>query len=215
MDRLKRESPIGRVGKSLKRALCFLKAHAGQIGYYAGVTLVLAAIALAAEHYRSGSETDRPLVLPAVELATSAPKSVEPLFEMPSEMSRTRDFSAQPEWNAMHRQWETHTALDYEISQGSVCSVSNGVVQTIGRSGVYGGFVEVETGEYLIRYASITPSDTLSPGERVKKGMVLGKTDESMPGEAYMGAHLHLELYRNGQALNFEVENAKKISAAD
>lgn len=206
---------LGKMERNLKSVMSLLGKHAGQIGYYACVALVLTAVAVAAERYRGGGDAADALVLPAVELATPAPKEEEAVFQAAEEMTMLRQYSDQPEWNSVHAQWETHVAVDYTCPDGLVSSLSDGVVKTVGKSGVYGGFLEVETGEYLVRYASIAPDEELLPGEAVKKGDRLGMTDDSMPGEAHMGAHLHLELCQNGSCLDFAKEYAKKLQAVD
>lgn len=201
--------------RGLKAFAAYLRNHAGQIGYYACVALVLTAVGMAAERYRGGGEMEETLILPAVELATPAPREAEPALELPEGMKLLRGYAAQPEWNDALCHWETHMAADYGCAGASVRSVSDGRIITVGKSGMYGGFVEVETDEFLIRYASMNPSEELEPGESIGKGDVLGSANDSMPGEAHMGAHLHLELIRDGSHLDFAVECGKKINAVD
>ena len=41
---------------------------------------------------------------------------------------------------------------------------------------------------------------------RVEMGERIAVADDSMPGEALMGAHLHLEMEREGRNVDFEME---------
>ena len=180
----------------------FMRRRRGGIAYYGGVALALAAIAFAAERYRAEPEgaAVEP-VLPAVELAEPAQAEEEESLYLPEDVELLRNYSRIPEWNGELRLWETHAAVDYRMDE--VASLSAGLVRTVGRSGVYGGFVEVEWGEYLLRYASIAPREGLSPGDVLKAGDPIGEADASMPGEATDGAHLHLELLLDGNCEDF------------
>ena len=186
-----------------------LKQYAGQIAYYACVALVLAAVALAAERFRDGDAPAEQLVLPAVELAEMVQTKEEPVFELHENMELIRAYADQPEWNNVHRQWETHAAADF-AGGGEVYSCSDGVVRTVGKSGMHGGFVEVETDEFLLRYCSVEYDEEIVPGKKLKKGDILGRMDDSMPGESHMGAHLHLEVWENNASRNI-LELAGKI----
>lgn len=181
-----------------RRAFAFTKSRAGQIGYYACIALALTAIAFAAERYRGdrGIKTPAP-ALPAVELSVpEQAEEEEALLCAPEGAEVLRAFAGAPEWNGALVMWETHAAVDYRLEGNAVTSLSTGVVRTVGESGVYGGFVEIECGEWLLRYASIVPREEIAPGDAVKIGDPIGTANDSMPGEAGLGAHLHLELMR-------------------
>ena len=172
--------------------------HGGQIAYYGGVALALTAIAFAAEQYRAKPDVEAGApVLPAVELSAPAEaEAQEEAFRAPEGGELLRAFSREPAWNGELRLWENHEAADYRLQEDAVMCLSGGVVRTVGRSGLYGGFVEIECGEYLLRYASIAPREDLAPGMELAIGDPIGAADASMPGEAGLGAHLHLEVLR-------------------
>lgn len=177
-----------------------IRKHGGELAYYGGVALALTAIAVAAERYRVAPDADYAgPILPAVELAAPAEaKEPEAALQVPDGAERIRAYSARPEWNRTLQLWESHEAVDYRLDGNAVQSLSEGVVRTVGRSGVYGGFVEVECGAYLLRYASIAPRDDLMPGDELAMGAPIGEADMSMSGESVSGAHLHLELVVDG-----------------
>lgn len=191
-----------RIGSGLRRFPPLLKRNAGRIAYYALVVIALCAIARAAEAYRSGSDGDA-LVLPAADaMDVLQVEEPAPQVLLPEAWKLLRGYSEEPQWRPGLGLWETHPAVDFACTGGIVC-LREGTVRTVGASGVYGGFVEVESDGMLMRYASIEPADGLEPGLVLNVGDAIGKADASMPSEADAGAHLHLELYLDGQTADF------------
>lgn len=182
-----------------------IRKHGGELAYYGGVALALTAIAVAAERYRTAPDADVPApALPAVELSGPAEAEAEDdALHVPENAELLRAYSAGPEWNAALGLWESHEAVDYRLDGDTVVSPCEGVVRTVGRSGVCGGFVEIESGGYLLRCASIAPRADLMPGDELSVGDPIGTADMSMSGEAALGAHLHLELLVNGNSADF------------
>ncbi|AQZ94758.1 M23 family metallopeptidase [Halopseudomonas phragmitis] len=93
-----------------------------------------------------------------------------------------------------------HTGLDFAAPRGTpIYAVGAGVVTFSGRNGAYGNMVEItHGGGYKTRYAH---AHTLGvkKGDLVQKGQqiaTVGSTGRST------GPHLHLEIYRNGMAVN-------------
>ena len=190
------------IGSGLRRFPPLLKRNAGRIAYYALVVIALCAIARAAESYRSGSDGDA-LVLPAADaMDVLQVEEPAPQVLLPEAWKLLRGYSEEPQWRPGLGLWETHPAVDFACTGGIVC-LREGTVRTVGASGVYGGFVEVESDGMLMRYASIEPADGLEPGLVLNVGDAIGKADASMPSEADAGAHLHLELYLDGQTADF------------
>ena len=191
--------------KTRRKLLEGLRLHGKEIAYYGSVALALTLIAVAAEHYRSENLTEPAVpALPAIELTVpDGAEEDEIILTAPEGAELLRSYAAAPEWNATLALWETHTATDYQMEDCEVASLSAGIVQTVGKSGVYGGFVEVICGDCLLRYASIAPRDGLTPGDALTIGDSIGRADQSMPSEAELGAHLHLELLREGAFEDF------------
>lgn len=195
-----------RTGRALRRLFELLKRNGGRIAYYGLVVVALCAIARAAEIYRADSAKEDALVLPAadaMDVLSAAEEVSEPEILLPEEWKLLRGFSDEPQWRSELGLWETHPAVDYDCAGGSVVCLRSGVVRTVGTSGVYGGFVEVESDGALTRYASIEPAENMEPGAMLEMGDPIGTADASMPGEADAGAHLHLELYLEGEAADF------------
>ena len=188
-----------RARNALHGLIDFLKKNGGRIAYYALVVVALCAIARAAEIYRADIAAEDALVLPAVDVLEVEEPAPEIL--LPEEWKLLRGYSDEPQWRSELGMWETHPAVDYACA-GVLC-LQDGIVRTVGESGVYGGFVEVESDGALMRYASIEPAEGIEPGAALEMGDLIGTADASMPGEADAGAHLHLELYLDGGAADF------------
>lgn len=192
---------------SLDAFWMLLKKNSGRIFYYGGVAIVLAAIAFAAESYLQSEPEE--LVAPTAEVSALLERIGKPELLCPEGMQLLRGFSAQPEWNAELRQWESHEAMDYSLKDDEVLCLQDGIVQAVGESGRCGGFVEVECGGRSYVYASLLPDAAILPGMEIKAGDSIGKADNAMPGEQELGAHLHLEIFEDGKATDFESLCAK------
>lgn len=206
----------GGVAARASRLWKWTRGHAGRAAYYGAIAIALCAVGWAAEQYRTEnpSETDA-LILPAADVQLALPAKPEAKIYLPEGAEALRAYAATPEWNGALGLWAAHTGVDYFLPGGAVESLSAGTVRTVGESGIYGGFVEVESGEYLLRYASIAPDAALVPGAEIAAGARIGTADNSMPAEANMGAHLHLELERAGKNVDFARWAEKKEAAAD
>ena len=93
-----------------------------------------------------------------------------------------------------------HSGLDFAAPRGTpIYAVGGGVVVFAGRNGAYGNMVEINHGGgYKTRYAHASELK-VSKGDLVQKGQeiaAVGTTGRST------GSHLHLEVYRNGMAVN-------------
>lgn len=93
-----------------------------------------------------------------------------------------------------------HSGLDFSAPRGSpIHAVGAGVVTFSGRRGAYGNMVEISHGNgYKTRYAhahelKVRKGDLVKKGEQIA---TVGTTGRST------GPHLHLEVYRNGRAIN-------------
>lgn len=200
----------------IRRSAEIMKKYGGKIAYYGAVTIALSAIAIAAEQYRTDrDEAADALILPAVDVEAAAPAEKKTSFQLPEDMISIRGFTREPRWNQDLGQWENHMAVDYRCPDNVVVSACDGVVSMIGESGVCGGFVEITAGEYLLRYASMEPEQKLEPGMKVSAGDVIGTADASMASEALMGAHLHLELIKMGESIDFAMEAEKNTAQSD
>lgn len=93
-----------------------------------------------------------------------------------------------------------HTGIDFAAKRGTpIQAVGAGVVTFAGRKGAYGNTVEITHGNgYKTRYAhahevKVAKGDIVQKGETIA---TVGSTGRST------GPHLHLEVFRNGMAVN-------------
>lgn len=98
------------------------------------------------------------------------------------------------------RRVAVHSGLDFAAPRGTpIHAVGAGVVTFSGRRGAYGNMIEItHAGGYKTRYAHADTLD-VKKGDLVNKGeqvATVGSTGRST------GPHLHLEVYRNGMAID-------------
>lgn len=181
--------------------LNFIKRNHRHILYYGAMAVLLCALAYAADIYRSENAQET-LVLPSVELERGEDAAIKPMLSFPNGTLSIRGFHSEPAWNDALGQWEIHTARDYSLDGERVTALCDGIVADIGHDAGLGGYVEIQSGELLLRYASMRPEEALQIASTVKAGDLLGHADGSMLSEQYMQAHLHLEAEIGGEALD-------------
>ena len=100
-------------------------------------------------------------------------------------------------YNATLNQWATHEALDVAAEAGTeVKCVYGGKVESITTSVLRGTEVVVLHDNGMKTIYSLLGSDvSVSIGQTVKKGDVIGKIAESGTFEKHKGPHLHLEVW--------------------
>lgn len=200
---LKSASVVRRTcGEALKKFWPAIRKNAAQIAYYGGVALALCAFAFAAQGIRDHREKTQTVpALPAVEMEESA-QAESAAFVLPQAYTIIREYVPSPEWNAQLGCWQSHPGADFTSADQTALSICEGVVRSVGKNGIYGGFVEVVAGEVLVRYASIAPAEDLAAGSALSVGDAIGTMNSSMPAEAHTGAHLHLEIQSKGRCLD-------------
>ncbi|MBP5405309.1 MAG: M23 family metallopeptidase [Clostridia bacterium] len=152
---------------------------------------------------------------------TGTPEEAEPtvteeiVFCMPAEGEVVGVFSNDTlVYNATLNQWSTHEAYDLAAEVGTeVKCVFDGTVKSVTSSVLRGTEVVIEHKDGLTSVYSLLGSDvTVSAGQAVKKGDVIGCIAESGTFEKHKGPHLHFELRdANGEKIDpmqyFEVGN--------
>lgn len=95
---------------------------------------------------------------------------------------------------------QAHTGLDIACPTGTPIKVtSDGTVISASYSGSYGNLIKVDHGNGLQTWYAHTSKMYVQPGQLVKAGEVIGAVGST--GNS-TGAHLHLEIRINGQAIN-------------
>lgn len=100
--------------------------------------------------------------------------------------------------------WRTHTGTDYAAAAGDqVKAMLGGTVSTVAKDPLYGGCVRVTDGDTEILYAGLDKL-SVSEGDTIAAGDILGTAAASVPAEATMDSHIHVELRQAGAAADPE-----------
>lgn len=164
------------------------------------------AAADAPEVEQSAAPSPSPSATP-VPLATMAPVHVASAIRLggstarPVGGERLRGFDARTPvvWEAL-RACKPHAALDLAGERGEdVLAAADGTVASAARDELWGWRVTVsQTDGQTAVYAGLE-SSFVSPGQNVTRAQALGALAESVPCEAELGAHLHMELLSGGR----------------
>lgn len=202
---------ISGVGKALRSG-----EKRAKIGRYAALALLLALLGAASHAYRSrGVQASvRPAATPRPALSLYAPQ-VTPQPEATPEPARwTRPLEGDvvggyspdaPVWSKTLEQWQTHPGLDIAGSPGeAVYACGDGTVAETWNDRLWGNVVMIEHGDgYQSLYASLNTLEMVSAGDAVEAGQVIGSVGRSAACESELGWHLHFELTRNGEPIDF------------
>ena len=95
-----------------------------------------------------------------------------------------------------------HRGIDFHAAYGSpIYAVTDGVVEFAGPHGGHGNFVKLGHGEGLETGYAHMSRIAVEPGERVRRGEVIGYVGSS---GLSTGPHLHFEVYEHGETVNPE-----------
>lgn len=117
----------------------------------------------------------------------------------------TKDYSgAELQFNDTLKQWEIHKAIDFLAGEDvNVYAVSDGTVSNVYTNYLEGTVVEIAHNNGLVSiYKSLSKDVSVSVGDRINAGSVIGVVAESMAQELNSGAHLHFEMKKDGKLVN-------------
>lgn len=99
--------------------------------------------------------------------------------------------------------WKTHNALDLAAADGAdVCAMYDGTVIDVSESYGMGNVVKIDHGENVIAtYASLGDVQ-VTKGQTVKTGEKIGEVSTTASYEFSDGAHLHLEVSKDGKVVD-------------
>ena len=100
--------------------------------------------------------------------------------------------------------WRTHSGVDIAASVGTnVLAISAGTVQGVYDDDLMGTCVVVDHGDGLTStYCNLSAKPTVSEGDTVSTGTVLGVVGETAIAESSRPSHLHLEMAQDGKAVD-------------
>ncbi len=97
--------------------------------------------------------------------------------------------------------WKTHDGIDIKGEMGTqVRAMTKGVVTDIYEDALWGVCVEVEHLDNVVGYyCNLAPDLSVTVGDNVNPGSIIGKIGETADIEAGMKPHLHFGLKQNGK----------------
>ncbi len=106
-------------------------------------------------------------------------------------------------WNASMGAFETHCAIDFTSTDMNVYASADGTIKEVGYDKLDGNYIVIEHEEgYITKYMSLESESTLKVGAKVKQGQLIGKMAATKGTESADGAHLHFEMFKNGETIN-------------
>ena len=102
-----------------------------------------------------------------------------------------------------HNYWATHEGIDFTAEAGSdVKCMFDGQVKSITTDSYNGTVVVIAHQDGFETVYKLLDGVTLKEGADIKQGEVIGKVSDSALAEVASGAHLHLELKKDGKFVN-------------
>lgn len=132
------------------------------------------------------------------------PTVTEILFIMPVDGTVIKDYSETMVFNSTLGVFSAHLAMDFSAPDGSnVYAVYDGTVESVTSGYLTGTTVVIDHGDGLKSvYNSLTDGESVTVGQSVKQGDVIGTVSSSNLQEMQDGAHLHFEVTENGVKIN-------------
>ena len=158
----------------------------------------------------AGEVASQPTPAPESSQTEEQVPATAPLYEISTEMiwpiengEALNAYSAgAPVYSKTMKDWRIHTGLDVAAgNEAPVLACANGVVKETYSDNMLGNVVLVEHGDYLFYYCGVGENFLVNPGDVVTMGQQLAVVT-AVPFEAAEEPHLHLEVRRDGVALD-------------
>ena len=96
--------------------------------------------------------------------------------------------------------WKTHDGVDIKADAGTAVKAMNkGVVKKVYNDALWGSCVTIDHGNGITgHYRGMGATVSVSEGDNVNSGDVIGSVGETAQIESALPAHLHFALERNG-----------------
>lgn len=100
--------------------------------------------------------------------------------------------------------WRTHDGVDILAQQGEVvCAAADGEVESIEQDDLYGTTVVISHGNGIKTvYSNLADTPTVSVGDTVKSGAVIGSVGKTAICEIGQGSHIHFAMSKDGQSVD-------------
>ena len=144
-------------------------------------------------------------VTPAEDVAVESTdaETAKPKFVLPVNGKIFAAFSGDElVYNKTMDDWRTHNGIDIRANRDTaVKAASDGTVTNVYADGMLGNVVEIDSGDYIVRYCGLGSNLLCEKGKTVKQGDTIGVVGE-IPLETSEDSHLHLEVIKNGVSVN-------------
>lgn len=109
-------------------------------------------------------------------------------------------------YNSTLGRFTSHLAIDFYASEGSdVYAVFDGTILSVETSFLQGTTITIDHGNGLYTiYNSLADGDSVSVGQMVKQGDIIGQVSTTNRQEYKDGAHVHFQVKENGELINPE-----------
>ena len=106
-------------------------------------------------------------------------------------------------YNQTTRDWRVHNGVDLAAEEGTpVCAACDGTVYTAGKDDAMGYTVEIRhDGGYTTRYSCLQEDLTVSAGDTVEAGQVIGYAGSTALVETTLGSHVHFSVSHQGKSM--------------
>lgn len=110
-------------------------------------------------------------------------------------------------YNPTLADWRTHDGMDISAKPGTtVMAASPGTVSAVADDPLMGTYVTIDhDGGYQTTYANLQETPTVSVGEYVSAGQVIGAVGATAAAEAAQSPHLHFAVTKDGDAFDPDV----------
>jgi len=116
-----------------------------------------------------------------------------------------RDYSVEAlAYDVTMRDWRTHDGVDVVAEQGEVVrAAAAGTVESIENDDLYGTTVVIDHGDGLkSSYSNLADTPTVSVGDSVNAGDVIGSVGSTALCEIGQGSHVHIAMSKDGESVN-------------
>lgn len=150
--------------------------------------------------------------------ASSASQNVAQTFSYPCGDTVTKNFSGEDLiYSETMQDWRVHSGVDLSAKNGdAVSAIGAGTVKAILQDDLLGNVIEIEhDGGIVSRYCGLGDTLLVQEGDRVSSGQKIGSVS-TVPYELAERPHLHLEILKNGKAVDpiSILENGEKADAS-
>ena len=151
------------------------------------------------------NEPDDPVVTPPTPDQPNEPVVKEFILTSPlANYTLGQEFyDAELVWHTTQKYWATHEGVDFMAAAGSeVKCMFDGEVKSVTTDSYNGTVVTIAHQDGFESVYKLLDEVTLKQGDSVAQGDVIGKVSDTALVETADGAHLHLELYKEGKRVN-------------